>query len=98
MMLKPVLGQQDGASDSGRNPINVSPPGVPVLPVARGFVSTAAAMEAVVSLIPEQHGLRSGFVARFTPGDERFEVLVAHNAPGGCSVPVGDGPPLPQHF
>lgn len=57
------------------------------------FGSIREASEAVLRLVTEQIGMRSGFVASIEP-DGRVAVLVAHNLPGGCAIPEGDVPAL----
>lgn len=51
-------------------------------------------MRAILRLLAEL-GFRSIFVARLVH-EERLEVLVAHNEPGGCAIPEGLVLPLPE--
>jgi PAS domain S-box-containing protein len=63
-------------------------------PEGSGFGSIQEVMEAVLRSLAEQLGMRSTWVARASPEENRLEVLVAHNEPGGCDVAVGAALPL----
>ncbi len=64
----------------------------------RSFDSAQEAREALLRLISEQIGMRSAFLTRITPGENRNEVVASHNAPGGCGIPVGAVLPLSGTF
>src|SRR3712207_6832226 len=51
--------------------------------------SMQEAVEAILKLLVEQLGMRSAFLARITQEENRFEVLAAYNAPGGCNIAAG---------
>ena len=65
---------------------------------ARGFASTEHATAAVLELLTRQLGMRTSFLSRIAPSEERSEVLAAHNLPGGCGVEPGALIPLPDTF
>jgi hypothetical protein len=60
------------------------------------FASTEEAVSALLELLSEQLGVRSSFISQITLEQERFQVLAAHNEPGGCDVPPGARLELPQ--
>ena len=62
------------------------------------FGSSREATNAVLRLLADQLGMRSGFLTRITPQDNRNEVLAAYNAPGGCDIPAGALLPLSQTY
>ncbi len=64
----------------------------------RSFGSEAEAREALLRLLSEQLGMRSAFLTRITPEENRNEVVASHNAPGGCGIPVGAVLPLSGTF
>lgn len=63
-----------------------------------GFATTDEAVAAVLALIVEHVGLRSAFLTRITPGEDRNDVLAAYNAPGGCAIAAGAVLPLSGTF
>lgn len=64
----------------------------------RSFASTEEATDAVLQLLSEQLGMRTSFLARVTPTEDRFEVLGAHNVPGGCGIEPREALPLPGAY
>lgn len=64
----------------------------------QAFASTAEATMAVLRLVAEQLGVRSSFLSRIRREEGRFEVLTAHNAPGGCDMATGAILSLPQAY
>lgn len=64
----------------------------------RSFGSEAEAREALLRLLSEQLGMRSAFLTRITPEENRNEVVASHNAPGGCGIPAGAVLPLSGTF
>lgn len=65
---------------------------------ARGFASTSEATEAVLRLVAAELGTRTSFLSRVDRDNERFEILAAFNAPGGCDLAPGAVLPLPQTY
>ena len=57
----------------------------------RGFASSEEALAAILRLVVGQLGLRSSYLTRLSPEEQRSEVLVAYNAPGGCDIRAGAG-------
>lgn len=53
---------------------------------AKSFPSTDALIEAILTLITEQLGLRTSFLTRITPGENRNHVVAAYNQPDGCEM------------
>ena len=64
----------------------------------RSFDSVEAVVEALLELLSEQLGMRSAFLTRITPEENRNEVVSSHNAPDGCGIPVGAVLPLSGTF
>ena len=64
----------------------------------RSFDSAEEAMQALLRLLSEQLGMRSAFLTRITPEENRNEVVASHNAPHGCGIPVGAVLPLSGTF
>lgn len=64
----------------------------------RSFGSEEEAREALLRLLSEQLGMRSAFLTRITPEENRNEVVASHNAPGGCGIPTGAVLPLSGTF
>jgi hypothetical protein len=64
----------------------------------QAFASTAEATMAVLRLVAEQLGVRSSFLSRITREEGRFEVVAAHNDPGGCDMATGAILSLPQAY
>ncbi len=64
----------------------------------RSFDSVEEAREAFLQLLSEQLGMRSAFLTRIMPEENRNEVVASHNAPDGCSIPVGTVLPLSGTF
>ena len=64
----------------------------------RSFGSAEEAREAVLRLLSEQLGMRSAFLTRITPEENRNEVVASHNAPGGCGISAGALLPLSGTF
>lgn len=64
----------------------------------RSFGSAEEAREALLRLISEQLGMRSAFLTRITPRENRNEIVASHDAPGGCGIPVGAVLPLSGTF
>ncbi len=42
--------------------------------------------------------MRSAFLTRITPRENRNEIVASHDAPGGCGIPVGAVLPLSGTF
>ena len=64
----------------------------------RSFNSVEEEREALLQLLTEQLGMRSAFLTRITPEENRNEVVASHNAPDGCGIPVGAVLPLSGTF
>ncbi len=64
----------------------------------RSFDSVEEAREALLQLLSEQLCMRSAFLTRITPEENRNEVMASHNAPDGCGIPVGAVLPLSGPF
>lgn len=64
----------------------------------RSFDSAEEAREALLRLISEQLRMRSAFLTRITPEEDRNEVVTSYNAPGGCGIPSGAVLPLSGTF
>ncbi len=64
----------------------------------RSFASTEEATEAVLRLLSEQLGMRTSFLTRIAPEEDRNEVLAVHNEPDGCAIPAGAVLPLSGTF
>ena len=64
----------------------------------RSFGSEEEAREALLRLLSEQIGMRSAFLTRIAPKENRNEVVASHNAPDGCGIPVGAVLPLSGTF
>ena len=64
----------------------------------RSFDSVEEAREALLQLLSEQLGMRSAFLTRITPEENRNEVMVAYNASDGCGIPGGAVLPLSGTF
>jgi hypothetical protein len=64
----------------------------------RSFDSVEEEREALLQLLAEQLGMRSTFLTRITPEENRNEVVASHNAPDGCGIPVGTVLPLSGTF
>jgi hypothetical protein len=64
----------------------------------RSFDSVEEATEALLQLLSEQLGMRSAFLTRITPEENRNEVVASYNAPDGCGIPVGAVLPLSGTF
>ena len=62
------------------------------------FVSTQEAVEAILRLVVEQLGLRSGFLTHISPEARQNEILVAYNSTGDSDVQEGALLKLPQTF
>ncbi len=80
---------------------NAAPPGyLGCLSALAGssFASSREATDAVLRLLSDQLGMRSGFLTRITPQQNGNEVLAAYNAPGGCDVPAGALLPLSETY
>jgi|GEM_PF-6839337 len=65
---------------------------------ARSFPTTDALVDAVLALITTQLGLRTSFLTRITPTENRNHVLAVHNRPGGCDLASGIDLPLEDTF
>ncbi len=64
----------------------------------RSFDSVEEAREALLQLLSEQLGMRSAFLTRITPEENRNKIVASHNAPDGCGIPVGAVLPLSGTF
>ena len=65
---------------------------------ARSFASTDALVEAILSLIANQLGLRTSFLTHITSTDNRNHVIAAYNHPGGCDIAPDTELPLEDTF
>lgn len=54
----------------------------------RNFATAQELMGTILQLIAVQLGMRSSFITRILPADQRLTILAVHNAPGGCDVPA----------
>ena len=66
--------------------------------VGCSFDSVEEAREALLQLLSVQLGMRSAFLTRITPEENRNEVLASYNAPEGCGILVGAVLPLSGTF
>ena len=64
----------------------------------RSFDSVEEARKTLLQLLSEQLGLRSAFLTRITPEENRNEVVAAYNAPDGCGISTGAVLPLSGTF
>ena len=64
----------------------------------RGFNSVEEEREALLQLLAEQLGMRSTFLTRILPEENRNEIVASHNAPDGCGIPLGAVLPLSGTF
>ncbi len=64
----------------------------------RSFNSVEEEREALLQLLAEQLGMRSTFLTRITPEENRNEVVASHNAPDGCGILLGAVLPLSGTF
>ena len=64
----------------------------------RSFNSVEEERQALLQLLAEQLGMRSAFLTRITPEENRNEIVASHNAPDGCGIPVGAVLPLSGTF
>lgn len=65
---------------------------------ARSFASTDALVEAILSLIAAQLGLRTSFLTHITSADNRNYVSAAYNHPGGSNIAADTELPLEDTF
>ncbi len=65
---------------------------------ARSFSSTEELVDAILSLIAVQLGLRTSFLTHITVTDNRNHVIAAYNQPGGCDVLADTELPLEDTF
>ncbi len=63
----------------------------------RSFGSLEEATEALLRLIAEQTGMRSAFLTRITPEENRNRIVASHNA-DGFGIPAGAVLPLSGTF
>ena len=64
----------------------------------RSFTSVEDSTGAILRLLSDQLVMRSAFLTRITPADDRNEVIAAYNAPDGCNIPAGAVFPLAGTF
>ncbi len=64
----------------------------------RSFTSVEESTGAILRLLSDQLVMRSAFLTRITPVDDRNEVIAAYNAPDGCDIPAGAVFPLAGTF
>jgi hypothetical protein len=64
----------------------------------RSFASTQETIEAILTLVVKELGLRSSFLTCIDREECQNEILVAYNAPGGSSIQEGALLELPQTF
>ncbi len=64
----------------------------------RSFASKQESVEAILRLIVDQLGLRSGFLARIDREACQLEVISAYNRAGGSEMQSGTVLELPQTF
>lgn len=65
---------------------------------ARSFASTTELVDAILSFITGQLGLRTSFLTHITAGENRNHVIAAHNRPGGSNIPANTDLPLEDTF
>ena len=65
---------------------------------ARSFSSTDALVDAVLSLIAVQLGLRTSFLTHITLAEKRNHVIAVYNQPGGCDIVADTDIPLEDTF
>ncbi len=64
----------------------------------RSFGSAQEATQSFLRVLSVQLGMRSAFLTRIEPEDNRNEVLASYNAPDGCGIPAGAVLPLSGTF
>ena len=62
------------------------------------YRSTQELIDAILELLVEQLDVRTSFLTRITGDDGCYEVLAAHNLPGGVGVPPNASLELRQTF
>ena len=65
---------------------------------ARTFSSTDELMEAILTLIVDQLGMRTSFLTHIVREQAENRILAAYNEPGGCDVQAGIELPLEDTF
>jgi hypothetical protein len=65
---------------------------------ARSFASTSELVDAILSLISDQLGLRTSFLTNITVTENRNRVVAAYNRPGGCGIVADSDLPLEDTF
>ena len=65
---------------------------------AQHFTSTTHALDATFQLMRSILGMRTLFLARVDQRDGVFQVMAAHNEPGGCDLPGDFEAPLEHAF
>ncbi len=65
---------------------------------ARSYATSEDAIDAVLTLLSEQFGMRTSFLARISQDDSQFTLLATHNEPGGCQLVAGESVDLPQTY
>lgn len=65
---------------------------------ARSYGSTSELVEAILSFITDQLGLRTSFLTHITATENRNHVIAAHNRPGGSGILADIDLPLEDTF
>lgn len=65
---------------------------------ARSYESTNELVDAVLSLVSDQLGLRTSFLTNITVTENRNRVVAAYNRPGGCGIMADSDLPLADTF
>jgi hypothetical protein len=65
---------------------------------AHTFSSTDALMEAILTLVVDQLGMRTSFLTHIVQEQDQNSIIAAHNEPGGCDVLAGTELPLEDTF
>ncbi len=89
------MGAEMPLQTGGREPAYLGP--LSAL-AAHTFRSTDALMDAILTLVVDQLGLRTSFLTHIVPEHDQNRIVAAHNAPGGCDVLAGTAMPLEDTF
>lgn len=65
---------------------------------ARSYRSTTELVDAILSFITDQLGLRTSFLTHVTATDNRNHIIASHNRPGGSEIPANIELPLEDTF
>ncbi len=65
---------------------------------ARSYGSTTELVDAILSFITDQLGLRTSFLTHITAADNRNHIIAAYNRLGGSEIPANIELPLEDTF